>query len=183
MWSTATSRSRRLNATTVWPYVMWGARISLCDRPNCMRLTKRQPWRYVGGVLRSFDRRTIRLCLDDFSQSNPRMGNRPLAALASCRDRGWMWGRVGALCLSSWHHDSVRFLEAEGSWPNEDRHKAPSSTPPLPLSLQMGSERFRGLSVSGVHVHQDLSPCLFITNRLIRKGGTRVCQLESKPTC
>src|SRR5579859_3473153 len=51
---------------------------------------------------------------------------------ASCRDRGRMRGWAGALCLSSSQQDSVRCREAEGSHP----HKAPASTPPLPLSLQ-----------------------------------------------
>ena len=32
--------------------------------------------------------------------------------------------------------DSAGGCEARGSYPEEDRHKAPASTPPLPLSLQ-----------------------------------------------
>jgi len=57
---------------------------------------------------------------------------------ASCRDKGWTWGWVGALCLSSWQHDSSGFREANRSHPTEDKHKAPSSTPLRPLSLQDG---------------------------------------------
>jgi len=45
---------------------------------------------------------------------------------------------VGALCLSSWQADSVGFREAEESYPDEDKHKAPTSTRPHPLSLQDG---------------------------------------------
>src|SRR5579859_5395825 len=54
----------------------------------------------------------------------------------SCRDRGWMKGWVGALCLSSSQQDSLGCRDADGSHSDEDRHKAPSSTLPLPLSLQ-----------------------------------------------
>jgi hypothetical protein len=61
-----------------------------------------------------------------------------LASPAFCRDKGQMWGRVGALCLSSSLFDSSGFREARWSHPNEDKHKAPSSTPPHPLSLQDG---------------------------------------------
>ena len=58
------------------------------------------------------------------------------------RDRERMWGRVGALCLSSSQYDAVGFHGAEESHPDEDRHKAPTSAPPFPLSLQMGDEHF-----------------------------------------
>src|SRR6266436_3777043 len=27
--------------------------------------------------------------------------------MGQCRDKGWMWGRVGALCLSCWQRDPV----------------------------------------------------------------------------
>jgi len=47
-----------------------------------------------------------------------------------------MWGWVGALCLSFSPDDSSGSGEANGSHPNEDRHKAPASTLPFPLSLQ-----------------------------------------------
>jgi len=47
-----------------------------------------------------------------------------------------MKGREGALCLSSWQYDAWECREAEGSPPHEDRHKAPSSAHPRPLSLQ-----------------------------------------------
>src|SRR5260370_37593541 len=52
-----------------------------------------------------------------------------------------MRGRVGVLCLSSWQADSVGLRETEWSSPNEDKHKAPTSTPPYPLSLQDGGRR------------------------------------------
>ena len=57
-------------------------------------------------------------------------------AASLCRDKGWMWRWVGALCLSSWECDSSGICEASGSHPIEDRLKAPTSTPLLPLSLQ-----------------------------------------------
>ena len=43
---------------------------------------------------------------------------------------------MGALCLSWWQYDSSGFRQARWSEPNEDKHKAPASTPPCPLSLQ-----------------------------------------------
>jgi len=48
-----------------------------------------------------------------------------------------MWGREGALCLSSWQRDSLGFVvPGESRDPNEDKHKAPTSALPHPLSLQ-----------------------------------------------
>ena len=70
-----------------------------------------------------------------------RIGEWERTSAPSCRDRGWMQGWVGALCLSCWPHDAVGCHHAEGPHPNEDRHKAPTSAPPLPLSLQWGSGR------------------------------------------
>src|SRR5712692_4830191 len=55
----------------------------------------------------------------------------------SCRDNGRMWGRVGALCLSWSECDSV--VVSRWAWPDHpapDKHKAPSSALPHPLSLQ-----------------------------------------------
>ncbi len=52
-----------------------------------------------------------------------------------------MWGWVGALCLSWWHQDLSGFRDAEGSYRDEDKHKAPSSTQTRPLSLQDGDGR------------------------------------------
>src|SRR5947209_4692693 len=43
--------------------------------------------------------------------------------------------RVGALCLSSLPPDEPRCRDAERSHSTEDRHKALTSTPLLPLSL------------------------------------------------
>src|SRR5436305_6167535 len=77
-----------------------------------------------------------------------------------CRDKGRMWGRAGALCLS-WslqrgqaqgplNHPAPPLVPT-GRWIacsplmtdlleifiiGEDKHKAPSTTPPPPLSLQ-----------------------------------------------
>ena len=79
----------------------------------------------------------MRLHPDGFSRPNSGMRVSP-----SCRDKGRMWGRVGALCLSSSLFDSLGFREARWSHPNEDKHKAPSSTPPRPLSLQDAGRTF-----------------------------------------
>src|SRR5216683_8167738 len=56
--------------------------------------------------------------------------------MGSCRDKGRMWGRVGALCLSWWLRGANR------SHPNEDKHKAPSSTPPRPLCMTFRHRHF-----------------------------------------
>ena len=48
----------------------------------------------------------------------------------------FLFEQYWALCLSCWPRDSPGFREAGGSTPHEDKHKAPSSTPPHPLSLQ-----------------------------------------------
>ena len=53
-----------------------------------------------------------------------------------CRDKGRGGVDAGALCLSLWQCDSHGFREAGWSYPNEDKHKAPASTQPFPLSLQ-----------------------------------------------
>src|SRR5229473_157110 len=42
----------------------------------------------------------------------------------SCRDKGWTWRRVGALCLSWWHDEWSGLREATRSHPHEDKHKA-----------------------------------------------------------
>src|SRR5579871_2607912 len=52
-----------------------------------------------------------------------------------------MWGRAGALCLSSSQYDSIESPETNGSYhPTKDRHKAPARPPHIPLSLQTGSD-------------------------------------------
>jgi len=63
--------------------------------------------------------------------------------------RGW----VGALCLSWWPHDAVGYRNADGPHPDEDKHKAPASTQPLPLSLQDAGALL--LPDSVVKIHQD----------------------------
>jgi hypothetical protein len=50
--------------------------------------------------------------------------------------RGW----EGALCLSCWPDDASGVGEAGGSYPTQDRHQAPTSAPPFPLSLQGGEQ-------------------------------------------
>ncbi len=66
-----------------------------------------------------------------------------------------MWGWVGALCLSWWQYDSPVFREAEGSYPDEDKHKAPSSAQPRPLSLQDARDACVPFPFSVLKVHQD----------------------------
>src|SRR5690242_9040638 len=62
-----------------------------------------------------------------------------------------MWGWAGALCLSSSPHDMPGFRQANSS---EDKHKAPSSTPPRPLSLQhVGPQTALSLPVLVVNLH------------------------------
>jgi hypothetical protein len=62
---------------------------------------------------------------------------------SSCRDRGWMGGWVGALCLSFSPYDSFWFRDANGSRLDEDRHKAPTHPPIHPLSLQVFDDQKR----------------------------------------
>src|SRR5260221_10305257 len=76
--------------------------------------------------------------------------------MGSCRDKGRMWGRVGAWCLSLVATRSIGdFVEH----PNEDKHQAPSSTPPRPLSLQdpgPQAPQWIGFPDSVVNIHQNL---------------------------
>src|SRR5579859_1976455 len=63
--------------------------------------------------------------------------NKFLARRIFCRDRGWMGGRAGALCLSLCAA-AIRLWQknANESCGNEDRHNAPALPPIHPLSLQ-----------------------------------------------
>jgi hypothetical protein len=45
----------------------------------------------------------------------------------------------GALCLSCWQRASLVLRQAAWSHSDEDKHKAPASTLPRPLSLQDGA--------------------------------------------
>ena len=77
------------------------------------------------------------------------------------RDKGWMWGRVGALCLSWWQCDSSGFREAAWSYPTPTRTSTrpphPPHSAPCPYS---GEETFRTpteygwqkLSGGGTHI-------------------------------
>src|SRR5260370_25093574 len=53
--------------------------------------------------------------------------------MGSCRDKGWMWGRVGALCLSWWQRDPVGTLWSTKVAPQPGQAQGPliHSTPPL----------------------------------------------------
>src|SRR5713101_7389174 len=72
--------------------------------------------------------------------------NAAICVVPSCRDNGR--GRVdeGALCLSSswWEgiHTNTHCGNPTESPSHEDRHKAPSSTPHHPLSLQVTGATF-----------------------------------------
>jgi hypothetical protein len=57
---------------------------------------------------------------------------------------------VEALCLSWWHDEWSGCREANRSHPHEDKHKAPSSTPLRPLSLQEAGRTFPD-SVGNIH--------------------------------
>ncbi len=61
----------------------------------------------------------------------------------------WAW------CLSWWHDEWSGFREATRSHPHEDKHKAPSSTPPHPLSLQDAGRTFPD---SVGTIHQEAGP-------------------------
>src|SRR5579859_5952350 len=77
-----------------------------------------------------------------------------IASPSSCRDRGWMGGWVGALCLSL-----VRvFVKPTNRTRTRDRHKAPASSPHHPLSLQDGERRVERWPNSVVNIHQGRVP-------------------------
>src|SRR5260370_11811830 len=107
----------------------------------------------------------------------------------SCRDKGWTWGRVGALCLSWWQRDSLEFREAKGSSPNEDKHKAPASAPPRPLSLQdaetllitpFGRENSSGYGEREIHIH--IRSTYAANFRFLRPAGRGVRGTDSPGT-
>jgi len=85
----------------------------------------------------------------------------------SSRDKGRMWGRVGAWCLSLWLFDSLGFHEARWSHPDEDKHQAHSSTPPRPLSLQDAGRTFPD---SIVKHHQDVGAASTSMDMITRFG-------------
>ena len=80
--------------------------------------------------------------------------------------RGW----VGALCLSSFECDFHALRHRDEADCEEDRHKAPASTYPLPLSLQMGNERFKLFPVPSRQNQMqiaELVPEVMLTQRLL----------------
>src|SRR5581483_8364227 len=85
---------------------------------------------------------------------------------ASCRDKGWMRRRVGALCLSSSEYDhSWEYHQIpEASRCHKDKHKAPTLLRIHPLSLQDGGMCITGLIVK---IHQDGGQaCLYASMRI-----------------
>jgi hypothetical protein len=73
-------------------------------------------------------------------------------------------GLGGALCLSSWLHDSFGFGECNAGWWHfhEDKHMAPASPPRIPLSLQ--DDGTLSLPHSVVKHHQDVGGRCFISH-------------------
>src|SRR5579859_582152 len=66
-----------------------------------------------------------------------------------CRDRGWMCGRAGALCLSSSPYVSFRFREANGSHLREGQAQGPhfhSAPPPVPTGRRSLHSLFRSFT-------------------------------------
>src|SRR6266851_4893861 len=71
--------------------------------------------------------------------------------MGSCRDKGWIWGRVGALCLSLVAtRSSGDCVEQTGRTPTRTSTRPPH--PPRPLSLQDAGRTFLD---SIVKHHQD----------------------------
>src|SRR5579863_7596216 len=60
----------------------------------------------------------------------------------SCRDRGWMT-RMGGGLVPVLRRNTIRLFHEKQTKhvATKDRHKAPISTPPFPLSLQDASSR------------------------------------------
>src|SRR6266852_4056959 len=92
----------------------------------------------------------------------------------SYRDKGWMWSRVGAWCLSWWHDEWSGLHEANRSPPHQDKHQAPSSTLLHPLSLQDAGRTFPH-SVGKVHQEAGDASVPIITSfdrqKLSGRGG------------
>ena len=105
-----------------------------------------------------------------------------------CRDRGWTWGWAGALCLS-WRgsdHDASR--SSPQSYCHEDKHKAHSTTHPLPLPLQhVGPQAAFPLPALIVKVHHlawggaGLAPYMSLLhpNGSAQNAIRHMCQCES----
>src|SRR5712692_7390515 len=95
--------------------------------------------------------------------------------MGSCRDKGRMWGRVGAWCLSWWQREPVGTAWSKQSHPNQDKHQASSSTPPRPLSLPdpgPQAPQWIGLPDSVVNIHQGWT--LLVVRRVEVFGGVLV---------
>src|SRR5258708_28184866 len=84
--------------------------------------------------------------------------------MGSCRDKGWMWGRVGAWCLSCWQRDPVGTAWSNQVAPQPGQAQGPliHSTPPLvptgpwAASTSLDSiPRFGRQNSSGEHTEQD----------------------------
>src|SRR5260370_29498492 len=84
--------------------------------------------------------------------------------MGSCRDKGRMWGRVGALCLSWWQRDPLRTSWSKQVAPQRGQAQGPLIHSTLPLvptgpwaastSMDMIT-RFGRQNSSGKHREQD----------------------------
>ena len=73
-----------------------------------------------------------------------------------CRDKGRTRGRAGALCLSSWPHDSLEFLEQDGRTSTRTSTRPPHPLNPTPCPYRtMGTPASPFLLFSLVKIHQD----------------------------
>src|SRR5712692_2395135 len=64
----------------------------------------------------------------------------------SCRDKGRMWGREGALCLSWWQRDPVGdFVEHKGRTPTRTSTRPPHPLHPAPCPYRtLGRKHLNG---------------------------------------
>src|SRR5579859_1882914 len=67
-----------------------------------------------------------------------RIGESLETSLPSCRNRGRMRGRVGALCLSSSECDPFPLRNPTESYDNKDKHKAPTLPLITPCPYRIG---------------------------------------------
>src|SRR5581483_5951466 len=66
----------------------------------------------------------------------------------NCRDKGMRGEEAGALCLSGvGRSGSCHDAMPARSHPHQDKHKAPASAPPRPLSLQNGDDTLSPITI------------------------------------
>src|SRR5947209_943673 len=97
-----------------------------------------------------------------------------------------MRGRVGASCLSSCGDDWSGLHNPGESRGNQDRHKAPTSTPPFPLSLQKRRHLPCIFHHSQVHSNQRLLARLThgeTPSEPPHRGNNTIATPDTKDTC